>query len=235
MARSWSKPLLVVGASAAVVAGLVLAGHKARAWLERHGHFVIALADIQCSAPSGLDRPTFLAEVQYLGGLPDRFSAVDPTMELQIATAFAAHPWVEQVESVSLRAPEGPRVNLLFRVPVLAVNGRAIDGHGVLLPITAPVSDLIVLSGTAAPPKNPAGAPWGDPTVESVARIAGLLAPFQDRLRLTHADASKDGLVFTGGVTLRWGNADDAEDKIARLQAILKKSNKLPSTIDVAR
>src|SRR3954449_11467892 len=101
MARRWSKPLLIVGASATVVAGLVLAGHRARAWLDRRGHFVIALADIQCPAPPGLDRPTFLSEVQYLGGLPDRFSAIDPTLAMQLATAFAAHPWVEHVENLS--------------------------------------------------------------------------------------------------------------------------------------
>src|SRR5436190_11123688 len=147
MAR-WPKPLLTVCASAAVVAALVLAGHWARAWLDRRGHFVIALADIQCSAPPALDRPTFLSEVQYLGGLPDRFSAIDPTLAMQLATAFAAHPWVEHVENLSLRAPEGPRAILSFRTPVLAVNGRAVDGHGVLLPITAPLSDLIVFRGT---------------------------------------------------------------------------------------
>jgi hypothetical protein len=235
MARRWSKPLLIVGASAAVVAGLVLAGHRARDWLDRRGHFMIALADIQCSAPPGLDRPTFLSEVQYLGGLSDRFSAMDPTMALQLASAFAGHPWVERVDSVSLRAPEGPRAFLTFRTPVLAVNGRAVDSHGVLLPITAPLSDLIVFRGAVAAPKTPAGAPWGDPTVESVARIVGLLAPFQDRLRLTHADASKEGLVFTGGVTLLWGNSEDADGKIARLQAILQKSTKLASTVDVAK
>jgi hypothetical protein len=105
----------------------------------------------------------------------------------------------------------------------------------VLLPITAPLSDLIVFLGAVAAPKTPAGAPWGDPTVESVARIVGLLAPFQDRLRLTHADASKEGLVFTGGVTLLWGNSEDADGKIARLQVILQKSTKLASTVDVAK
>jgi hypothetical protein len=234
MARPWSKPLLVVGASAAVVAGLILAGRWARDWLDRKGHFAVALADVECPVPPGLDRATFLSEVQFLGGLPDHLSAIDPTMVLRLASAFAGHPWVEEVHSVSLRGPDGPRADLTFRVPILALRGRAVDRHGVLLPATAPVNDLIAYRGPADLPKNPAGAPWGDANVESAARIANVLAPFQEKLRLTHVDTTRDGFVFIGRVTVRWGRDDENEAKVDRLREILAKAG-AASTIDLTR
>jgi hypothetical protein len=97
------------------------------------------------------------------------------------------------------------------------------------------VSDLIAYRGTVPLPKNPAGAAWGDPTVESVARIADLLLPFQDRLGLTQADTIKDGLEFTGDVTLRWGTAEATDGKVTRLRDILAKPGTLPETIDLTR
>jgi hypothetical protein len=233
MARFWSKPLLVIVASAGVVAALIWAGRWAREWLDRRGHFVVALADIQCPAPPGFDRTTFLSEVQYLGGLPDHFSAVDPTALLRVASAFAAHPWVEEVESVSLHPPDGPRARLQFRTPVLAVNGRAIDRHGILLPAAAPLSDLIAVRETVGVTNRPAGEPWGDPAIEAAARIAGLLLPFQARLGITQVRASREGLVFTGGITLRWGKVEGTEAKFGRLREILAEPGPLPATIDL--
>ena len=108
MARVWSKPIIVIVLSAGVVGGLVFAGRWARDWLDRRGHFDIALADIQCPVPPGLTRGEFLSEVQYLGGLPDRISTVDAAIMLRLATAFAQHPWVEQFESAIC----GPRTKL---------------------------------------------------------------------------------------------------------------------------
>src|SRR5262249_41939787 len=94
MAGLTRKSLVVVGLSAVIVAGWIWAGRWARDWLDRRGHFDIALADIQCPVPPGLTRAQFLSEVQYLGGLPDRISTVEPTILLRLADAFQRHPWV---------------------------------------------------------------------------------------------------------------------------------------------
>jgi len=235
MARLWSKPLVVVLLSAGVVAGLVFAGRWARDWLDRRGHFDIALADIQCPVPPGLTRAQFLSEVQYLGGLPDRISSVDAATMLRLATAFQQHPWVEQFESAHLRTPQqSPSVKLKLRTPTLAVHGRAVDGHGVLLPPSTSVTGLIQFRREVAEPKFPAGARWGDPSVESAAQVAAWLVPLQDRLRLTEVSVEKGAVTFAGGVKLIWGSDNDAESKVVRLREILAKSETLPESIDLS-
>ena len=235
MARRWSKPLIVILASAGVIAALVWTGRWARDWLDRRGHFNVAIADIQCPVPPGLDRATFLSEVQYLSGLPDRISTVDPAVVLRLASAFAAHPWVEHFDSLALRAPDGPRAILQLRTPILAVGDRVVDRLGVLLPSGTSTHGLIAFRGTTPSPKGPAGAPWGDPLVEAAARIAALLVPFQDRLHLTDVRAAPDDLTFAGAITLHWGPAGDDEAKLQRLRERLAKPDPLPETIDLTR
>jgi hypothetical protein len=236
MVRLLKKPLCVIVLSAGVVAGLVFAGRWARDWLDRRGHYDIALADIESPTPPGLTHARFLSEVQYLGSLPDRISTVDPSIMLRLAAAFAAHPWVEHFESAQLRTPDQPpHVNLRFRTPVLAVNGRAVDGHGVALPQSAPLTDLIRFHGTVADTKSPAGTKWGDPSVESAAGIAAQLTPFQDRLHLTDVTVEKNGFTFTGGVQLHWGRDENTDANVGRLREILAKSEPLPGSIDLSR
>jgi hypothetical protein len=54
----------------------------------------------------------------------------------------------------------------------LAGQLRAVDGKGILLPASAPTEGLPIFQEVAAPPKGPAGTPWGDPAVEAAARAA---------------------------------------------------------------
>lgn len=235
MSRRWTKPLGIVIASIAIVAGVIYAGHWARQWLDRRGHFDVAIADIQCPVPPGRTRETFLAEVQYLAGLPDRISTVDPTAVLKLNAAFRGHPWVEHVDSVALRAAEGPKALLRIRTPILAVNGRAVDAKGVLLPADAATAELLAFRGNAPEPKGPAGTLWSDPTVEGAAKAAAALAPFQDRLKLTEVSGVADGLVFNGEVTIGWGSLGDTESKVERLAELLKTTESLPARIDLAK
>jgi hypothetical protein len=235
MSRRWAKPLMVMIASAAVIAGVIYAGYLARQWLDRQGHYLVAIADIQCPAPPGMSSDQFLAEVQYLAGLPDRISSNDPAAMLKLNAAFRGHPWVEHVDSVALRTPEGPKAVLRIRTPVLLVNGRAVDSKGVLLPVEAPLGGLLAFRGTAAEPKGPAGTPWGDATIEGAATAAAALAPFQDRLKLAEVSPVADGLVFQGGVTIGWGSLGDVAPKIERLSELLKKPDPLPARIDLGK
>jgi hypothetical protein len=241
MHRQSLRTALALLAAVVLVAGLGWAGRHARDWLDRRGHYDAALAAVDCPAPPGLTRAALLAEVQYLGGLPDRFSAADPAAAARLAAAFALHPWVEHVGAVQMRGPTGPRVLLTLRTPVLAAGGRVLDGHGVLLPAGAPADGLVRLAGDVPPAAGPAGAAWGDACVEGAARTAAALLPLQESLRLTSVEPTPEGLMFDGGVRVRWGRAVGADPggepaaaaKLARLRALCARPGETPAEIDL--
>jgi hypothetical protein len=167
------RPIVALLAAAAVVLGLVLLGRFARDRLQRRQYYTVKVADLGCVAPPGMDKATFLAQVQYLGDLPDSIDLLEPGLVNRLQAAFALHPWVERVEGISLRGPAGPMVRLVLRTPVLAVGDRAVDRFGVLLPAATPTTGLLVYPDEAPEPKGPAGTPWGDEKVEAAARRAG--------------------------------------------------------------
>src|SRR5205814_7471290 len=140
----------------------------ARARLNQRDYYTVALADLRCAVPPGRTPAEFLAEVQYLGTLPDKVNILEPQLALRLAAAFKLHPWVEDVEGVALRGGvpaervAGPRVRLRLRTPALAAAGRVLDANGVLLPAGASAAGLPELRGAVPPPAGPAGAPWGD-------------------------------------------------------------------------
>jgi hypothetical protein len=173
MRRSIARTLVAVLLAGGVVVGLVQLGRYARDRLEQQRHYTVAIADLRCETPPGMGRAAFLSEVQYLGGLPDQVNLLEPRLAARLTAAFALHPWVERVDGVNLRGPDGPVVRLAIRTPVLAVGDRVVDRYGVLLPAGTPTAGLSVLPGDAPPPKGPAGTPWGDPVVEAAARAAG--------------------------------------------------------------
>jgi hypothetical protein len=172
----------LVGAGLLVL-GLIVLGKAARDRLRQHQDYALAVGDIDCPAPPGMRRPEFLAEVQYLGPLPDRLPALDDETAVRLSAAFARHPWVESVEEVRLLPPSGARVRLVFRTPALAVpqpgGTRVVDGHGVLLPAGAPTEGLPVYVGSAPPPAGLAGEPWGDPAVTAAAADRQHAAPLK--------------------------------------------------------
>ena len=164
--------LLVLGA---FLAGLIVLGQWAQNQVRDQERYTVAFADIDCEPPPGMERGDFLDDVQYRASLPNDLPLLDEDLPARLTAAFSRHPWVEAVEAVEVSPPRRVLVRLSYRVPVLAVpvdgQVRAVDGHGILLPATAPVSGLPVYDGTARRP-GPAGAPWGDPAVEAAARAA---------------------------------------------------------------
>jgi hypothetical protein len=166
------RPIIAVVVSVAVVFGLVWVGHFARRWLEQRQHYTVNFVDLHCPVPPGVGRDAFLIEVQYFGNgnLPDRINLLDPDLVNRLQAAFSLHPWVEKVEGIDLRGPDGPTVRLVMRTPALAVGDRVVDRHGVLLPAKTPTAGLPVYPKEAPLPKGPAGTPWGDPDVEKAAR-----------------------------------------------------------------
>jgi hypothetical protein len=230
------RAVIAVAVASALVIGLSWAGGRARDWLVGRGHYTVSLAEVACSVPPGLERNSFLAEVQYLGTLPDQLSTLDPAVTLRLAAAFALHPWVERVNAVRLRGPEGPRVDLVLRTPALTAGGRVLDGRGVLLPDGAPSEGLIKWEGECPPPRGPAGAPCGDATLEAAARTAAALQPFRDVLRLMSVEGTAENLVFDGTVRVRWGAVGDESAtaaKLARLRELCDRPDGRGSEIDL--
>jgi hypothetical protein len=174
MPRWLLKPLSVALVVALFLGGLMALGKIAWQQVREQERYTVALADIDCTPPPGQGRADFLDEVQYLGGLPSRFSLLEDGLSERLARAFARHPRVEEVEQVVLQAPRQVHVRLRYRVPVLAVRweGRlwAVDGEGVWLPKETPTQGLPVFAKPAAPPQGSAGSRWGDPAVEAAAR-----------------------------------------------------------------
>jgi hypothetical protein len=177
MTRKWVGQVLVLGVGLGLVfVGLQRLGQATRDGVRHLDRYTAEFADLDCTPPPGGSRDDFLAEVQYLAGLPDRLRLLNDDLAPRLAEAFARHPWVEQVERVSVVPPGRVQVRLVYRRPVLAVRwqGRlwAVDRHGVLLPATADTEGLPVFAGDAAAPAGPAGTPWGDAAVAAAARTA---------------------------------------------------------------
>jgi hypothetical protein len=172
--------------AAVVLGGLIAGGRALRGRLVNNDQYQIPFAEIQCDSPPGMTREEFLGEVEYLSDFHSRVSLLDDAMPQQLQEAFLRHGWVE-----SARILNGPGrkivAELTFRTPVLAVqfaNGvRVVDAKGLLLPRSAAVDGLPILS-EAKPPSSAAGKPWGDLRVEAAARVAAALHPHQSMLKL---------------------------------------------------
>lgn len=178
----------------AVLGGLIAGGRALRGRLADAEQYQFPFADIQFNSPPA-DAAQFLSEVRYLGDFPERVSLLDDGLRRRLKEAFERHGWVE---SARVAIGPGKRISaqLTFRTPVLAVHFaegiRAVDATGVLLPRSADVGGVPLLSGAKAP-AGAAGKPWGDPHVEAAARVAGVLRPRQATLRLMAFEYNAEG------------------------------------------
>jgi hypothetical protein len=246
--------LLVVGpacGAVAVLAGLLLFGRWAWEDLSGRERYQVPFADIECSPPEGLSRADFLDEVRYLEGLPAELPLLEPGLSERLAHAFASHPWVEKVVRVEITPPRHIRVSLRYRTPALAVAlapgeegpRRAVDRHGVLLPVTGREEALPLLVGVSAPEAGP-GNLWGDERVESAAVTVGFLGEGLARLGLDGCGVEVKGgevVLHKGEVRILWGHppgregADEprAKAKLRRLWEMHEKADGLAGEVDV--
>jgi hypothetical protein len=204
---------------------LLFVGQLARLSLRTDERYQFPFQSIDCPAPLGQDRESFLAEVRYYGNFPEQLSLVDDDLSDRLQAAFSRHPWVESVERIQIGPGRRLRVRLKLRTPVLGVvwpDGtiRAVDRFGILLPRGADTHALPLLTA----PSTPAGLgkPWGDPRVEGAAAVAHALAPYQDRLQLRHFRFEGDDLHLrrdpTTGPVVIWGPPAGAkDDRVRRL------------------
>src|SRR5438067_6904176 len=94
--RAWMVTL-VAGLSLLAV---LIAGRLTRDRVRHGDRYTVAFSEIDCAAPPGQDRASFLAEVQYVAGMPDRLSLLDEELAGHLADAFERHPRVGQGEKV---------------------------------------------------------------------------------------------------------------------------------------
>lgn len=175
-ARPAVRVLLTLAVAAAVLFGLSWAGVEARRQIGPRDRYAVPFGDIQVDPPPGSTREAFLAEVRYASAAAPTVQALDSELSAKLTTAFAAHPWVAGVDGVSVEGTNAVSVRLTYRVPALAVGGRAVDAKGILLPATAPTAGLPDLLD-AAPPEVPAGKPVSD----DVARAAAVASEYKPR------------------------------------------------------
>ena len=181
-ARPVVTAALTLGFAALVLFGLSAVGDEARRNIGPRNRYLVRFANIECPAPPGGTRETFLAEVRYASGAAPTFQALDPNLTGQLTAAFAAHPWVASVDAVSVEPPNAVTVALTFRKPVLAVpqrdGPRVVDARGLLLPASAPADNLpTLLNAPALPDTARAGLPWPSNIVTGAAPVAAEYKP----------------------------------------------------------
>jgi hypothetical protein len=164
--------LLVVGG---ILAAIIWAGRWGLEQIRGQDQYLASFADIVVEPPAGMDRGHFLDEVRFHGRLDDnRLNVLDEALKARLREAFAAHPWVAEVDEVEVLPPRRIEVTLTYRKAVLAVawdgEMRAVDGAGVLLPKSAVTTGLPVYEGEPKAPRGPPGTAWGDPEVERAVR-----------------------------------------------------------------
>src|SRR5260370_28736871 len=73
---------------------LLWVGQWTRQRISGLDRYTVALTDIDCPPPPDQNRADFLAEIQYLGSLPDHLHLLDDNLTARLADAFARHPAV---------------------------------------------------------------------------------------------------------------------------------------------
>ncbi len=172
--------LVTLGFVAATLFGLSRLGDEARRGIGPRDRYSVPFTAIQCDAPPGMTRETFLTEVRYATRAGLTLQTLDPTLKSKLTAVFAAHPWVQSVDAVDLTPPDRVSVKLTFRTPVLAIfdgdTKRAVDAKGILLATTAPTAGLSELLSPVKPP-GPVGRAWPDVDVVRAASIAAEYRP----------------------------------------------------------
>lgn len=219
--------VLPVGLASGLLVGVVALGQRMRGRVPEGPE--IPFVDLDCDPPVGLSREQFLEEAQYLAGLPDRL-AVDRETMGRVHQAFAGHPLVAQVRQVRVLAGGRVRVDLVYRVPVLAIArpAREVDAEGVLLPLMPGRKGLPILTTKVTPPTGKPGQVWSDVRVVATAQVVALLQPHLERLGMAgcNVEIEEGEIVFQSPrARLRWGRPPghekveeaSAETKVSRL------------------
>jgi hypothetical protein len=167
--------ILTLAFIAGLVWGIYRLGEEARRGIGPRDRYSVRFADIECEAPPGLDRSTFLSEVRYSSNFPVSFQCLDPDLTPSLSAAFVTHPWVAGVDSVLVESNGKVRVNLRFRTPTLAVKTtdgrRVVDSSAVLLPAATDPAGLPELITPVPEPGSSSGQVWPNDTVKRAVEL----------------------------------------------------------------
>lgn len=198
--------------------------------LSQREEYQIATKDLVLNpAPPHYVPIDIVDQVIKRGPLPEQVSLLDQELVVNVAEAFAKHPWVQKV--VSVRKTNTVEVEVEFRKPAAMVEGKQglypVDNQGVLLPPEDfSVSDARrypVISGIQSAPAGPPGTSWGDLTVTGAAQLAEALGPHWKELDivsieappLTNVELSLDDLIYrlvtVGGSEIVWGRSPKSQ------------------------
>ena len=204
--------------------------------------YQFSMEEIQVNAPNEWIPPTLLDDVLQESRLPATVSLLERDLCRQVAVAFAAHPWVRNVESVHVTGDPALWAVIDYRRPVAFIESEQglfpVDQDGVLLPSADfSISDMDRLPHITNVQTTPheVGEPWGDVVVASAAVLAEALCPQGDLDRFWHryglqsiivpnapqedandAPLSPGDLTFelntTNGNRIVWGNPPGADE-----------------------
>jgi hypothetical protein len=189
-------------------------------------------------------RSDIKSEVISSASLDTSLSLLDDEITVQLAHAFALHPWVAKVVRVG-KGTGGVDVELEYRRPVAMVEVPGgvfpIDRQAILLPnddfTAADVKNYPRISDVSSEPTAPVGTIWRDARLAGAASLAALLADHWQSLKLQRISvilpSSIGGInrqpgytVYTQeGTLIRWGRAPSekpaaemsSEDKLTTL------------------
>jgi len=196
----------------------------------------------------------FVEDVLQNSRLNQTSSLLDKALPQKLTEAFAAYPWVENVEQVVPRHPSGAEVKLSYRTPVAFVEGTQhgtflVDRNGVLLPPQHLLSAMpdqrgryLTIQGIQSMPPGSVGTPWGDPMVQTAAQLAEAMMDITEKLDLTHIIPEKNqsgpGIIWrlrtAAGTEIRWGtfapNDPKTDTKKRRLWDLSEQFRSLDNT-----
>jgi hypothetical protein len=230
--RQLYRPVVLVAAAllVALTAGWPII-HRLFPLLDGRSEYRLRAAQIQITQTPHWVPHNLVEQVIEKADLPAEMSLLDENLTREIAGAFALHPWVEEVVSVTKSFPAMVEVKLNYRRPVAMVQVKQglypIDVHGVLLPpqdfSAADARTYPQILDVLSTPQGPAGSDWGDPVVAEAARLASELAPVWKKLQLAailcpraprQTDSLDEGiytLTTTGGSQIVWGHGPGSD------------------------
>jgi len=142
------KSVLAVLCIIGLVSGLAWIGQRAGKEVAPNTRFAVRTLELDVPTPPGLDKPTFITEVRFLGNLPETVQSVDAATPELLRAAFQKHPWVKEVGAIAVQPDGRVKVELMFRTPALAIRTnvanewRILDTTGVLLPSNTSIGTL---------------------------------------------------------------------------------------------
>lgn len=202
--RAWRRLLVALLLAAAVAGGVwlvffssVLAVHQ----VSVTGVSVLSEDEVRRQAAVPLDVPLATSDLDAVAA---RVEALAP-----VASAEVSRDW-----------PDGVHVEVAEREAVAAVPWegawRGLDADGVLFRDYAEPPDLPLLSVSASTPA-PALA-------EAAAVVQALPADLVARIRTVRVGSIDDiTVLLRGGAEVRWGSADDSEDKVRVLALLMRE------------